>query len=119
MIIKDYANDMNFTIQEVINKCKELGIKVTNANDYLTDDDIVMLDNAMNLISTDSENDFDEVDALDDAVEEILGESNINRNITTAKQKLKKKATLSSKDNNDYINKKKAMYKNKNTKLDN
>ena len=115
MSIKDYANEMNFTIQEVLNQCKELGIKANDGNFMLSDDDIIMLDNSMNLISTDSEANFDDIDALDDAVDEILGDQN---DYTVKKQKLKKKNNQNNKDNNDYLKKKKAMYKNK-TKLAN
>lgn len=115
MSIKDYANEMNFTIQEVLNQCKELGIKANDGNFMLSDDDIIMLDNSMNLISTDSEANFDDIDALDDAVDEILGDQ---KDYTVKKQKLKKKNNQNNKDNNDYLKKKKAMYKNK-TKLTN
>ena len=115
MSIKDYANEMNFTIQEVLNQCKELGIKANDGNFMLSDDDIIMLDNSMNLISTDSEANFDDIDALDDAVDEILGDQ---KDYTVKKQKLKKKKNQNNKDNNDYLKKKKAMYKNK-TKLTN
>lgn len=110
MSIKEYANDMNFTVQEVLIKCKELGIKATNSDYILNDDDIVMLDNVMNLISTNDETNFEEMDALDDAVDEILGDS---VKISENKQKLKKKKNISNKDNIDYLNKKKAMYKHK------
>lgn len=115
MSIRDYANEMNFTIQEVLNQCKELGIKANDGNFMLSDDDIIMLDNSMNLISTDSEANFDDIDALDDAVDEILGDQ---KDYTVKKQKLKKKNNQNNKDNNDYLKKKKAMYKNK-TKLAN
>ena len=27
MTVQDYAEDMNFTVQDVLNKCEELGIK--------------------------------------------------------------------------------------------
>jgi translation initiation factor IF-2 len=113
MSIKDYANDMGYTVQEVLNKCKELGINVKTATDYLDDDAIVMLDNTMNLISTNSESNFEEVDALDDAVEELLDDTQMGRAIPEKHQKLKKKNTITSKDNVDYLNKKKAIYKNK------
>ena len=113
MSIKEYAQEMNYTIQEVINKCKELGISVKGADDILSDDSIVMLDNTMNLISTNEEVDFDDKDVLDDAVEEILGSSNIDDENAQKKEKLKKKTTTIPKENTEYLNKKKAMYKNK------
>jgi translation initiation factor IF-2 len=115
MSIKDYAKEMGFTVQEVINKCKELGIKNNGPETLLDDDSIVMLDNIMNLISTSDDTDFDDEDELDGAVEELLGEDDLNEaSILENKQKLKKKATtVSNKDSVDYLNKKKAIYKNK------
>ncbi len=112
MSIKEYAEEMGFTVQEVLNKCKELGINVSSADEYLSDDDFVTLDVSMNLISTDNETNFEEEDALDDAVDEILGDQ---IEVSEKKQKLKKKNSnpISKKDNVDYLNKKKAMYKHK------
>ena len=60
MNIKEYAEEMGFTVQEVLKKCKELGINITDPNEYLNDDDFVTLDLSMNLISTDNETNFDE-----------------------------------------------------------
>jgi translation initiation factor IF-2 len=113
MSIKDYAQEMNYTVQEIINKCKELGINASSANDLLDDEDIITLDLSMNLISTDKETNFDDIDALDEAVDEILGD---NIEVSVKKQKLKKKNNnnnSSKKNNIDYLNKKKAMYKHK------
>ena len=45
MTVKDYANESGFSVQEVLDKCKELDIKCSNADDYLDDDGIIMLDN--------------------------------------------------------------------------
>ncbi len=112
MSIKEYAEEMGYTVQEVLNKCKELGINISSSDEVLSDDDFVTLDLSMNLISTDSETNFEEMDALDDAVDELLGET---IEFTEKKQKLKKKNSnpISKKDNVDYLNKKKALYKHK------
>ena len=110
MTIKEYASEMGFTVQEVLNKCRDLGYKATDGNFELDDDAIIMLDNSMNLISTDSDASFEEIDALDDAVDEILGDSH---EYSEKNQKLKKKNNKVNRDNIDYLNKKKDMYKNK------
>ena len=52
MNIKDYAKDVNLSVAEVLRKCNELGIKA-DGNSILSDDDIIMIDNTINLISTD------------------------------------------------------------------
>lgn len=115
MSIKEYADSMNCTVQEILNKCRELGIKASDKDSFLEDDDIIVLDNAINIISTNTESTFEDNDALDEAVENILGEE-INSKPIINKEKLKKKGNNFSSKDSDYLNKKKAMYKNK-TKL--
>ena len=90
MSIKEYADSMNCTVQEILNKCRELGIKASDKDSFLEDDDIIVLDNAINIISTNTESTFEDNDALDEAVENILGEE-INSKPIIKKEKLKKK----------------------------
>ena len=114
MNIKDYAKDVNLSVAEVLRKCSELGIKA-DANGFLSDDDIIMLDNTINLISTNKETTYEEEDQIDDVIEKVLQSENIDKTdslVATAKQKLKKKDS----NNNEFKNLKKQMYKNK-TKL--
>ena len=59
MTVKEYANDLGLSVAEVLKKCNELGIKAKNADDHLEDDDIIILDNTLNLISTDDEITYD------------------------------------------------------------
>ena len=49
MNIKDYAKDVNLSVAEVLRKCNELGIKA-DGNSILSDDDIIMIDNTINLM---------------------------------------------------------------------
>ena len=90
MSIKEYADSMNCTVQEILNKCRELGIKASDKDSFLEDDDIIVLDNAINIISTNTESTFEDNDALDEAVENILGEE-INSKPIIKKEKLKKR----------------------------
>ncbi len=111
MTVREYANDVNLSVAEVIKKCIDLGIEVKNADDYLSDEDIISLDNAINLIVEDET--FESVDAIDEVVDEIVASSNITKNINTTdkKQKLKKKKETT--ENQDYSKMRKEMYKNK------
>ncbi len=114
MSVKEYALDTNHSIAEILKKCNELGINAKNGDDMLSDDDIIMLDNTINLISTDSETDYEEEDAIDEAVEDLVESNNLDRNFKNSnkKQKLKKKSQIqSSKD--EYMSKRKEMYKHK------
>ena len=115
MTVQDYAEDMNFTVQDVLNKCEELGIKAKSKSDILDDDAIVMLDNTMNVISTNEELNFEETDAIDNAVEDLMLDDNlksIDKKHTVSKERINKKQDKEN-SNKDFLNKKKQMYKNK------
>ena len=118
MSVKDYAKDMNLSIAEVLKKCKELGINVTAGEDFLEADDIVMLDNTLNLISTDDEITYDEDELVENIAFDIMESKNISESNTSKKQKLKKKdRTNENKDNYQIL--KKEMYKHKEKLMDN
>ena len=112
MSVKDYAKELGISVQEVLEKAKELGSKVNAGTDMLSEDDVIMLDNAINIISSDSEMDYSEADLIDEAVENIMMESNLKevKDNGVKKQKLKKKNSY---DNSEFIKNKKEMYKNK------
>ena len=119
MTVKDYANDVNLSVAEVLKKCKDLGLNIKNAQDELSDDDVIMLDNTLNLISTDKEITYDEADDIDNKVDEIMSSSSLNnKNLSNSlkKQKLKKKDSTT---NNEFNILKKEMYKNKNKLMKN
>ena len=115
MNIKEYANDVNLSVAEILKKCEELGIKA-DANSVLSEDDIIILDNTLNLISTATEATYEDMDAIDDVVQQVLESENIDKTTsnTTSKQKLKKKDSI--KESKDFKHLKKEMYKHK-TKL--
>ena len=117
MKVSEYANDVNLSVAEILKKCHELAINVNNKDDYLTDDDIIMLDNTINLISTDDEITFEEEEDIEDKVDEIMTSSRVDKSMkdSISKEKLKKKDT----SKQDLNLKKKEMYKHKNKKKKN
>ena len=118
MNIKDYAKDVGLSVAEVLRRCSELGIKA-DSNSVLSDDDIIMIDNTINLISTNKETTYEEEDQIDDVVEKVLQSENIDKTNSlnlTNKQKLKKK---DSKDSSEFKSLKKQMYKNKSKLMSN
>ena len=114
MNVKEYATDTGNSVAEILKKCSELGIPANDADYELSEDDIIMLDNVINLISTNEETDYEEEDVIDEAVEDLVEANNLDKNFadTNKKQKLKKKSQLqNSKD--EYMSKRKEMYKHK------
>ena len=105
MSVKEYALDVNRTVNEILRKCQELGI--TAEEDYmLTEDEIVELDNA--------EFDDEELDEMvDELAEAYVKKEKINQENSTAKKKNKKKAEEVINNQNILADKKKEMYKNK------
>lgn len=111
MTVEEYANSVDLSVAEVLKKSQELGIEVKGGQDYLEDEDVIILDNAISLISTDTETTLEDNEDIDEVVEEIMGNSKIAAiNDTEKKQKLKKKSQVSKED---YLNKRKEMYKHK------
>lgn len=114
MSVKEYAKEVNLSIAEILKKCQELGIEANNGDYELNEEDIIILDNTINLISTESDTSLDEEDVIDEAVENLVENVNLSKSITSQgkKQKLKKKSQIvSSKE--EYLNKRKEMYKHK------
>ena len=113
MSVQEYAESLDLSVAEVLKKANELGIEVKNALDLLNDDDVIILDNAISLISTDTETTIEEDEDIAEVVEEIMGNSKIAAiNDTEKKQKLKKKSQLAS-SKEEYLTKRKEMYKHK------
>lgn len=114
MSVKDYANDVNLSVAEVLKKCSEMQIEVKSGDDELSEDDIIILDNAISLISTDEEASYEEEDAIDEVVDEIMEQSDIKSNFHDEEKKEKFKAKeTKNKENNEYKDLKKQMYKHK------
>ena len=111
MSVKEYASDTSSSVAEILKKCSELGINVKSATDTLSEDDIIILDNTMNLISTASDTSLEEEDVIDEAVEDILETTNLTRDFTSGnkKQKLKKKSELAQ-SKQEFFNKRKEIF---------
>lgn len=114
MTVEEYAVDTNNSIDVVLKKCKELEIDVSSKDDFLEDDDIIILDNELNgeenLLSEELESKYD----FEDRAEELIENENIKTESPVKKIKLKKKD--STKDIESFKKEKKSIYKNK-TKL--
>lgn len=108
MTVKEYALDVNKTVEEILKKCLDLDIKVNNEEDLLDEEDIIMLDNAS----------YDEEEALEDLAEDLaedfVKKEKINIENGTNKKKQKKKNIQNLLKQKDALaGKKKEMYKNK------
>ena len=120
MTVYEYASDMNKSVDEILNLCKRLDIKVNNEDDELSDDDIILLDNEIE--NTESINDEDEtveednLDDFDDSYEEDLEEVKV---VATVKKKKKNPKKDVNNSDNDFAKQKKEMYKHKDKLISN
>lgn len=107
MSVFEYAEDVNKTVDYILKKATELGIGVNSDDDMLSEDDIIMLDNA---IDDDSEELEDHIEEIAD---EIIKKEKIETGHATNKVKIKKKNEQMVNSKKELANKKKQMYKNK------
>jgi hypothetical protein len=49
MSVLEYAEDVNKTVEEILNKCMELNISASAEDDLLDEDAIVILDNNLDI----------------------------------------------------------------------
>ena len=108
MTVKEYAEELHLSVAEVLKKCRELNINVSNATDELTDDDIIFLDNTLNLISNDNDISYDEDELVENIVYDIMESKNIKDTSTKTKEK---KTRVN--NNDEFQQLKKEMYKHK------
>ena len=122
MSVKEYALDINKTIEEVIKKANELGYVVNNEEDMLSEDAIIDLDTVLTMNTDNNEDDnvYLEEDTLDkdyDLDEELEDKAEVLASASNLKYSKEEKIKTKKKTDKEDINaKKKAMYKNK-TKL--
>ena len=120
MSVKEYAEELGISTNEIIKKAKELGFNINNEEDTLSEDEVIDLDNVLSLDNNEEEvtyieeqteeKDYDLDEELEDKAEELASASHIKFDDTVKKQKLKKKSEVNKEDINA---KKKQMYKNK------
>ena len=119
MSIKDYALELGVSSDVILKKLNELGHKYNNENDYLDDDDIIILDNELGDLSNNNltEELADKFEMEDRAEEAALAYNIKLDNQVKVKEKIKKKESSNKNQSQEDLNKKKKnIYKNK-TKL--
>ena len=111
MNVSEYANDVDKKVSEILKLCQKLEIKVSNEEDMLTDDDIIMLDNEIANMEEEIDNELEtEQEEFEDSYEEELEEITSNEK----EKKVKKKNPIKKENNkNDFKEKRKEMYKHK------
>lgn len=111
MSLKEYAVDVDKTLEDIIKLCEKLEIKAKKEDDMLTEEDIILLDNAL---VSDNEKLEDETfleEVVDD--DELEKDLRIDPTISKSTKKMKRQPVSKKNDNKEYLKAKKNLYKHK------
>ena len=108
--VKEYANEMGITVQEVLKQCEFLEIKANGADDMLSEDDVIMLDNAIDIMESVNDDEADYSLEKEEEYDQIAEQK--NREIKKSNDR-PKKSVNSSENKSNYAKKRKEMYKHK------
>jgi len=115
MNVSEYASDVGLTVEDILNLCKSLDIKVSKEDDMLSDDDIIMLDNEIANNSTESEEETkvteDEEILEEETLDDIIEEEEYHEEKTKPVKKKKPIKKVENKSN--FKEQRKEMYKHK------
>ncbi len=113
MNVQEYTSETKLSVAEILKKCSELGIEATDKESMLSEDDIIILDNAISIADESDEESFDVEDEMDDVVSDIMEDQELEKlGSGISKQKLKKRSEIVN-SKTEYLKNRKEMYKNK------
>ncbi|MDD3241534.1 MAG: translation initiation factor IF-2 [Bacilli bacterium] len=117
MSILEYAEDVKKNVSDIIKLCEKLGIKKSNADDLLSEDDIVLLDNEVQDLEDyiQEENDYNDDDDFFEKVESLASETKMTEE--KGKTKIKPKKVINQVDT--FKKDKKEMYKHRDKLMSN
>ena len=100
MNILEYAEDVGKEVSEIIDLCKELGINKSKESDFLTDEEITILDSEIDSQKENLNPDYEVDEELEEKVSNLVSSIDIDLDeVNTKPEKLKKQ------DNKQQINK--------------
>ena len=113
MNVSEYASDVGKTVSEILKLCQRLNIEVSNDEDMLSDDDIIMLDNEI----ANSNEELEEAEEIEKIIEDFADsyEEELEEITSPVHTQRKEKKVPNKKENNknDFKEKRKEMYKHK------
>ena len=126
MNILEYAEDVGKEVSEIIDLCKELDIKKNKEDDFLTDEEITLLDNEIVNRKENENPDYDVDEELEEKVSNLVNSIDIDLDeVNTKPEKLKKqeRVQLNKQTNNiqkaKFLKGKKEIYKHRDKLMEN
>ena len=112
MNILEYALDVNKDVSLIIDLCKKLGINKSQEEDFLSEDDIILLDNELENMKENLNPDYELDEELEEKVENLVSGIDIDLDeVTTKKEKVKSKVELKNDAKAKFLKGKKEIYK--------
>ena len=113
MNVSEYASDVGKTVSEILKLCQRLNIEVSNDEDMLSDDDIIMLDNEI----ANSNEELEEAEEIEEIIDDFADsyEEELEEITSPVHTQRKEKKVPNKKENNknDFKERRKEMYKHK------
>ena len=112
MNILEYALDVNKDVALIIDLCKKLGINKQNEEDFLSEDDIILLDNELENMKENLNPDYELDEELEEKVDALVSGIDIDLDeVTTKKEKVKSKVEMKADAKAKFLKGKKEIYK--------
>ena len=125
MNILEYALDVGKEVSEIIDLCQELGIKKSKEDDFLTDEEITILDSEIDNRKENLNPDYELDEELEEKVSNLVNSIDINLDeVNTKKEKLKKQdnqkqVNNANKEKAKFLKGKKEIYKHRDKLMEN
>ena len=125
MNILEYAEDVGKEVSEIIDLCQELGINKSKEDDFLTDEEITILDSEIDNRKENLNPDYIVDEELEEKVSNLVNSIDINLDeVNTKKEKLKKQDNQkqignANKEKAKFLKGKKEIYKHRDKLMEN
>ncbi len=122
MNILEYAQDVSKDVSEIISLCKELGIRKSKEDDFLTDEEITILDSEIDKTKENLNPDYEVDEELEEKVSNLVNSIDIDLDdVNTKPEKVKRQ---DNRQNNSiqkakFLKGKKEIYKHRNKLMEN
>ncbi len=115
MNLKDYAQDVNKSIEEIKSLCEKIGITYDNEDYVLSEEDIILLDNEIqdqeDYIDDDSTEEVIFEEEVEEKAEALAQQTNIDLDNSDNFQKLKNRSVKKAEAKTNYLKERKKIYK--------
>ena len=125
MNILEYAEDVGKDVSEIVLLCRELGINKSKEDDFLTDEEITILDSEIDNRKENLNPDYEVDEELEEKVSNLVNSIDIDLDeVNTKKEKLKKQETKQQAVNTNiqkakFLKGKKEIYKHRDKLMEN